>query len=71
MRTQRIGRWVVLGLAGLAGVALRAEDAAPLFPFLISYDAPDNAASRAHLLEAPAGKHGFVRVENGRFVNDA
>ncbi|MDR2674504.1 MAG: hypothetical protein LBC18_06450 [Opitutaceae bacterium] len=43
---------------------------APLFPFLISYDAPDNAANMSHLLDAPAGKHGFVRVENGHFVND-
>jgi hypothetical protein len=38
---------------------------------LISYDGPDNASSVAHLLDAPAGKHGFIRVENGRFVNDA
>ncbi|MDX9979134.1 MAG: hypothetical protein RBU25_03705, partial [Lentisphaeria bacterium] len=44
---------------------------APLFPFLISYDGPDNASSMAHLLDAPAGEHGFVRVENGRFVDDA
>jgi hypothetical protein len=51
---------------------VRADDAfAPLFPFVISYDAQDNASSMAHLLDAPAGKHGFVRVENGRFVNDA
>jgi len=71
MKTDRIGRSAVFGLAVLAGVALRAEDAAPLFPFLISYDAPDNAVSMAHLLEAPAGRHGFVRVENGHFVNDA
>jgi hypothetical protein len=42
----------------------------PLFPFLVSYDAPDNAASMAHLLDAPAGKHGFVRVEDGHFVDD-
>jgi hypothetical protein len=48
-----------------------AEAFPPLFPFLISYDGPDNASSMAHLLDAPAGKHGFVRVENGRFVNDA
>ena len=27
--------------------------------------------SSAHLLDAPAGKHGFVRVENGRFATDA
>lgn len=25
----------------------------------------------AHLLDAPAGKHGFVRVSDGRFANDA
>lgn len=43
----------------------------PLVPFLISYDGPDNASNMAHLLDAPAGKHGFIRVENGRFVNDA
>ena len=43
----------------------------PLFPFVISYDGPDNASSMAHLLDAPAGKHGFIRVEDGRFVNDA
>src|SRR5512133_3762575 len=43
----------------------------PLVPFLISYDGPDNASSMAHLLDAPAGKHGFIRVENGRFVNEA
>ncbi len=48
-----------------------AEECPPLFPFVISYDAPDNASSVAHFLDAPAGKHGFVRIENGRFVNDA
>jgi hypothetical protein len=46
-------------------------DAPPLFPFLISYDGPDNASSMAHLLDAPVGKHGFLRAANGRFVNDA
>ncbi len=50
---------------------LPAEEPAPLFPFVISYDGPDNATSMAHLLDAPAGKHGAIRVENGRFVNDA
>ena len=43
----------------------------PLFPFVISYDGPDNASSMAHLLDAPAGKSGFVRVEDGRLVTDA
>ncbi|QNN21907.1 cellulase family glycosylhydrolase [Planctomycetales bacterium ZRK34] len=54
----------------LPGIAT-AEEYPPLFPFLISYDAPDNASSVAHLLDAPAGKHGFVRVKNDRFVTDA
>ena len=39
------------------------EESAPLFPFVISYDGPDNASSMAHLLDAPAGKHGFIRTE--------
>ena len=62
-----------IGLIGWLGLsACGAEEArAPLFPFLISYDAPDNAVSMAHLLDAPAGKHGFVRAEGGRFVDDA
>jgi len=59
-------------LAGtLSSVATRGADFPPLFPFLISYDGPNNASSMAHLLDAPAGRHGFVRVEQGRFVNDA
>lgn len=41
-----------------------------LFPFVISYDGPKNATSMAHLLDGPAGKDGFIRVENGHFVND-
>ncbi len=47
---------------------LRAEN--ELFPFVISFDAPKNATNISHKLEAPAGKHGFVRVENGHFVTD-
>lgn len=48
-----------------------ADEFPPLFPFLISYDAPDNASSMAHLLDPPAGKHGFIRVKDGRFVDDS
>ena len=43
----------------------------PLFPFVISYDGPDNVTNMSHLIDAPAGKYGFVRIENGHFVNDA
>lgn len=69
MRTWAVllfGVWLVLGGRPLSG-----EEFPPLFPFVISYDAPDNASNMAHLLDRPAGKHGFVRVENGRFVNHA
>jgi len=67
-----VGAWIVCvcGFAWSLPVS-GAEAFAPLFPFVISYDGPDNASSVAHLLDAPAGKHGFVRVENGRFVNGA
>ena len=40
------------------------------FPFVISYAGADNASSVAHFLDAPAGKHGFVRVAGGDFVTD-
>ena len=45
--------------------------AAERFPFVISYAGADNATSVAHFLDAPAGKHGFVRAEGGSFVTDA
>ncbi len=60
-----------LVLAASAPTQSAAEELAPLFPFVISYDALDNASSMAHLLDAPAGKHGFIRVKDGRFVNDS
>ena len=41
------------------------------FPFTVSYGGADNATSVAHLLDAPAGRHGFVRVEGSEFVTDA
>jgi hypothetical protein len=64
--------WGGMVAVGAALTTVHAEnDGAPLFPFLISYDAPDNVVNVSQMLEAPAGKHGFVRVENGRFVNDA
>ena len=77
MRTRNtrsaIGMFVIWGLifAGLF-VPARADDAVPpMFPFVISYDGPDNASSVAHLIDAPAGKHGFVRVKDGHFATDA
>ena len=42
-----------------------------LFPFVISYDMARGATDLSQLLDAPAGKHGFTRIEDGHFVNDA
>jgi hypothetical protein len=65
-------RLVCVLVFAAGATSAKADDSfPPLFPFVVSHEAPDNVTSMAHLLEAPAGKHGFVRVENGRFVNDA
>ena len=64
-------RMSVVGVVCLMLTVGRSEDLPPMFPFVISYDGPDNASSVAHFLDAPAGRHGFVRAEGGRFVTDA
>ena len=46
-------------------------DVGTRFPFVVSYGGADNASSVAHILDAPAGKHGFVRVVGHEFVTDA
>ncbi len=55
--------------AALAAVICTASDDG-MFPFVPSYDSPDNVVNMSHLLSAPAGKDGRIRVENGHFVND-
>lgn len=47
------------------------KELAPLFPFQLSHESPDNITNFKHLLEVPAGKHGFIRAKDGRFVNNA
>jgi len=42
-----------------------------MFPFVISYDAPDNVTNVSGWLPRPAGKHGFVRAKDGHFATDA
>jgi hypothetical protein len=54
----------------LARSAATAEEQA-MFPFLVSYDAPANATNVSSWLDKPAGKHGFIRVENGRLAHKA
>ena len=46
------------------------EEFTPLFPFVVSYDAPDNIVNISSWNDAPAGKHGIIRVEDGKFVHD-
>ena len=52
-----------------AATSLANEEFAPLFPFPVSFDAPDNIVNISAWNDAPAGKHGFIRVENGTFVH--
>jgi hypothetical protein len=50
--------------------AIAAEE--PHFPFVISYDAPNNATNVATWLPSePAGKHGFVQNRDGHLATDA
>ncbi len=62
-------RWFVLCL-GLSVVcdSVFAADHPPLFPFVVSYEAPQNITNISDWLERPAGKHGFVRASGGRLV---
>ena len=56
------------------GVGLAGEGPAQTpgeFPFVISYDAPDNVTNASSWLPKPAGGSGFVRVKEGRLTTDA
>ena len=52
-------------------VIAHAEEPSPFFPFVVSYDAPENATSMAKFLDAPAGKHGFIRCDGELFKHNA
>ncbi len=60
---------LVIGSVLPLRLATAAEEG--LFPFVISYEAPDNVTNVSAWLERPAGKHGFVRAEGGKLVTDA
>jgi len=59
-----------LVLVGLMGASGRAEQPA-LFPFVISYDAPQNVTNVSSWVKRPAGADGFVRAEGAHLVTDA
>ncbi|NMC21233.1 MAG: hypothetical protein GYA33_12535 [Thermogutta sp.] len=41
------------------------------FPFVVGYEPGDTITNLGGMLDKPAGKHGFVRAENGHFATDA
>ena len=53
-----------------AAILTVSASASEMFPFVPSYDSPVNVVNMSHLLEAPAGKYGRIRVKDGHFVND-
>jgi len=63
MKTQ----YIAVAVASAISFFAWADD---MFPFVPSYDAPDNVVNMSHILEAPAGKYGRIRVADGHFVND-
>jgi hypothetical protein len=70
MKNIRFLRTSILFALTVMTITLRAEEFAPLFPFSISPDAPDNIVNISAWNDVPAGRHGFIRVENGQFVHD-
>ena len=49
-------------------IAIPSDDG--MFPFVISYAKGSPAVDYSFLLDGPAGKDGFLRIENGHFAND-
>jgi len=65
-------RSIVAGwLAVVCVGATAAAEHAPLFPFVISYDAPENATNVSAWIERPAGGRGFVRADGEQLLTDA
>jgi len=60
----------LLLLCATSIATLVADDVAPLFPFVITGDVGGNITDVSAWNDAPAGKHGFIRVEGEKFVND-
>lgn len=56
--------------APAAPVSAAALDETDMFPFVPSYDAPSNVVDMSHLLVAPAGRNGRIRVKDGHFADD-
>ena len=59
---------ILAAIAATSAAIVSAADG--MFPFVPSYDSPENVVNMSHLLDAPAGKNGRIRVKDGHFVND-
>ena len=70
----RVSAWVAALAFVMSCLATASAAETPpkdkVFPFVLSYDAGDTITNISHWLERPAGKHGFIRAEDGHFVND-
>ena len=71
MRVSLLFSTAMVGLSAFLLIAATRADEPATFPFVVSYDAPQNAVNVSNMLDAPAGKHGFVRVKDGKFATDA
>ncbi len=67
-RDTRLMLVFALGTA-LVSVA-RGDDDSDLFPFVVSYDSPNNVTNISGWLDRPAGAGGFVRAQDGGFRTD-
>jgi hypothetical protein len=69
VRTMRSNLIILAALLTFGGSGLASAEE-PLFPFVISYDSPDNVTNLSAWLPRPAGKQGFVRDRNGHLATD-
>ena len=62
-------RWAMLALLILWGGGLAWGQQIPLVPMMIDHQSrQDSPADVSFLLDAPAGKDGFIRVKDGHLV---
>src|SRR3990172_3103662 len=62
---------LAFGAASASAQPSADRDTSKLFPFVVSYDSPDNLTNLSPWLTVPAGKQGHVRVQDGHFATDA
>ncbi len=67
--------WAIAGIAcGLGSILLAPTTAwgeEGLFPFVVAYGERPNLTDVSSWLDKPAGKFGYVRIQNDQFVTDA